>query len=136
MTHAIPLTVRRWHDYVKADAPALLDALLDEDAVFESPVVHTPQRGKAITTAYLRGAGKVLGAPSFRYVNEWYADRSAILEFEVEIDGIRINGVDMIFWNDRGLITRFKVMIRPLKAINLVHALMGAALAGKPARGD
>jgi hypothetical protein len=129
MTDTVPLTLQRWHAYTKAGDAALLDALLDDAAVFESPVVHTPQRGKAIASAYLRGAGKVLGAPSFRYVNEWYADRSAILEFEVEIDGIHINGIDMIFWNDNGLITRFKVMIRPLKAINLVHALMGAALA-------
>lgn len=121
--------VDRWHDYVKADDPALLDALLADDAIFESPVVHTPQRGKAITFKYLRGAAVVLGSDAFAYTGEWRAERSAILEFESEIDGIKINGIDMIWWNDADQITRFKVMVRPLKAINMLHQMMGSQLA-------
>ncbi|WP_411288921.1 nuclear transport factor 2 family protein [Phenylobacterium sp.] len=128
MTHHAPETIARWHAYMRADDPALLDALLAEDVVFESPVVHTPQVGKALTTGYLRAAAQVLGNPSFRYLNEWCAERSAILEFACEIDGISINGVDMIFWGEDGRITRFKVMVRPLKAINLLHQMMGAQL--------
>jgi len=124
----------RWRDYIKShdksqDHGALWD-LLHPDAVFESPVVHTPQRGREITFKYLATAGKVLGGPSFRYVGEWRSDNGAVLEFENEIEGITINGVDMITFNDDGSqITHFKVMVRPLKAINLLHRLMGEQLA-------
>jgi len=61
-------------------------------------------------------------------VREATGERQAILEFEVEIDGIQVNGVDMISWNEEGLINDFKVMIRPLKAVNLIHQNMGAML--------
>jgi len=131
MSQTAPETIQLWHDYVTTDDPAKLDALLADDAVFESPVVHSPQRGKAVTTAYLRAAAVVLGQPSFRYLNEWYADRSAVLEFACEIDGITINGIDMIHWNDAGKITNFKVMVRPLKAVNHLHQLMAATLSKK-----
>jgi len=128
MTHTHPDTIARWHAYLEAADPALLDALLAEDVIFESPVVHTPQVGKAKTTGYLRAAAQVLGNPTFRYLNEWCGEGSAILEFACEIDGISVNGVDMIFWGGDGRITRFKVMVRPLKAINLLHQMMGAQL--------
>jgi len=118
----------QWRDYMKShDHKALWD-LLHPDAVFESPVVHTPQRGREITFKYLATAGKVLGGPSFRYVGEWRSDNGAVLEFENEIEGITINGVDIITFADDGRITRFKVMVRPLKAINLLHRLMGEQL--------
>lgn len=120
-----------WHAYIESGDPKVLLALLDDDVVFESPVVHTPQRGKDITFKYLMAAAKVLGGPGFTYLNEWYARDSAILEFETQIDGILINGVDMIWWNGEGRITRFKVMVRPLKAINLLHQMMGAQLASR-----
>lgn len=120
--------LEKWHAYAaNHDAAALWDAL-HPDAIFESPVVHTPQRGREITHAYLSAALKVLGNQSFRYVGEWRAPRSAVLEFETEVDGIRINGVDMISWNDANQITHFKVMVRPLKAINLLHQMMAAQL--------
>jgi SnoaL-like domain len=118
-----------WHDYFKSHDLADLDALLADDAVFESPVVHTPQVGKAITFKYLASAAKVLGGEGFRYTGEWHAENSAILEFENVIDGIKINGIDMIWWNDNQKITRFKVMVRPLKAVNMLHQMMGAQLA-------
>lgn len=118
-----------WHTYREnGDPQALLD-LLDNDVVFESPVVHTPQRGKDITFKYLMAAATVLGGPGFTYLGEWHGKDSAILEFETQINGILINGVDMIWWNKDGRITRFKVMVRPLKAINLLHQMMGARLA-------
>ena len=118
-----------WYGYMKShDAKALWD-LLHPDAVFESPVVHTPQRGREITFKYLAGAEKVLGGPGFRYVGEWLSEKGAVLEFEREIEGIRINGVDIITFSDDNLITHFKVMVRPLKAINLLHRLMGEQLA-------
>lgn len=117
-----------WHSYMESGDPDILAALLADDVVFESPVVHTPQAGKAITSKYLLAAAQVLGGPGFRYVGEWTARGSAILEFETEIDGIRINGIDMIWWNETDRITRFKVMVRPLKAINLLHQMMGAEL--------
>ena len=124
MTHAI----EKWHAYMESGDPQALSALLDDDVVFESPVVHTPQRGKEITFKYLMAAAKVLGGPRFTYLNEWKGEDSAILEFETQIDGILINGIDMIWWNDAGHISRFKVMVRPLKAINLLHQMMGTQL--------
>lgn len=109
---------------------ALSDQLA-EDAVFHSPVVHTPQAGKPIVMAYLTAADTVLGNDSFRYVREIVDDGAnmAMLEFELELDGIQVNGVDIISWNDDGLIQDFKVMIRPLKAINKVWEEMGKMLA-------
>ena len=120
----------RWYAYMKSHDKAALWDLLDPDAVFESPVVHTPQRGREITFKYLMGADQVLGGPGFRYIGEWRNATGAILEFETEIEGIRINGIDMITLSDDGQrIMNFKVMIRPLKAINLLHRLMGEQLA-------
>ena len=120
--------IHGWHAYVRSRDSADLSALIAQDCVFESPVVHTPQAGKAITEKYLLSALQVLNNDSFEYLGEWRAERSAVLEFACTIDGIRINGVDMIWWNEAGLITRFKVMVRPLKAINLLHQKMGEML--------
>jgi hypothetical protein len=120
--------LEKWYAYANShDSQALWD-MLAPDSVFESPVVHTPQRGREITFKYLDSALKVLGGEGFRYIGEWKSANGAVLEFEREIDGIRINGVDMMSWNDDDQITHFKVMIRPLKAINLLHQLMGAQL--------
>ena len=128
MAGEIPETIRRWHRIALQNLPEELAGILAEDAVFESPVVHTPQVGRAIVEKYLRGALKVLNTEHFRYGGEWFAEKSAVLEFFSEIDGIKINGVDLIEWNDAGLITHFKVMVRPLKAINILHQKMGELL--------
>jgi hypothetical protein len=118
----------KWYDYVKTHDRDTLWDLLDPDVVFESPVVHTPQHGRDITFKYLWSVGKVLGGPSFAFVREWRNANSAVLEFEAEIDGIKLNGVDIITCGDDGRVTHFKVMVRPLKAINLLHQLMGEQL--------
>lgn len=120
--------ITAWHQLVESGNAEGLDNLLDEDAVFHSPVVHTPQVGKRITAAYLAAALQVFSSDTFGYVREIQGDRDAVLEFELELDGIRINGVDMITWNDVGKITEFKVMLRPLKAVNLIHQKMAAML--------
>jgi len=127
-----PKAIERWHEIAKSrDAAALgaLESLLADDVIFQSPVVHTPQRGKAITLKYLSAALAVLGGEAFRYVGEWLSESSAVLEFVTTVDGLEINGVDMIGWNAEGRIDRFKVMVRPLKAINALHQAMGAKLA-------
>ncbi len=121
-------TITAWHNIVRERDAKGLAALLADDVVFHSPVVHAPQRGKAITSLYLGAALHVFFNPSFRYVREVIGERDAVLEFEVDIDGIAVNGVDMISWNDEGTITDFKVMVRPLKAINLIHQKMAAML--------
>jgi hypothetical protein len=123
-----PIAITAWHQFVKSRDLAALKRLLADDVVFESPVVHTPQVGKPITTAYLAAAMQVLGNSSFRYLNEWHGASSSVLEFESTCEGILINGVDMISWNPVGQITRFKVMVRPLKAVNKLHELMGRML--------
>ena len=118
-----------WHKVAMSRDVDAISAILHDDCVFESPVVHTPQLGKAITAKYLAAAGFTLGNDSFRYVGEWNRENSSILEFTAEIDGIAINGIDMISCNDDGLITHFKVMVRPLKAVNMLHQKMGEMLA-------
>jgi hypothetical protein len=123
-----PEPIRKWHAVAEARDPAGLDALLADDVVFHSPVVHTPQRGKDVTTLYLGAALQVLGSNDFRYVREVVGERDAILEFTANVDGILVNGVDMIHWNEEGRIDDFKVMVRPLKAVNLLHRLMGMML--------
>ena len=72
----------------------------------------------------------MLGHPGFRYLREVVGERDAALEFAVTLDGIEINGVDLIRWNNEGKITDFKVMVRPLKAVNTLHQLMALMLQG------
>ena len=122
-----------WHRLVETHDAAGLPDLLAEDAVFHSPVVHTPQRGRAAAAWYLTAAFDVFFNDRFRYVREIVGPSDAMLEFETEIDGITVNGVDLIRWNADGLITEFKVMLRPLKAIDIVHRRMGAMLQAKGA---
>lgn len=121
-------TIQLWHSIVEARDAGRLDDILDEQVVFHSPVVHTPQVGRQITKLYLSAAIQVFGNPSFRYVREVIGEQDAVLEFTTEIEGIIVNGVDMIRWNDEGRIIDFKVMVRPLKAINLIHRMMGEML--------
>ena len=122
-----------WHDLVRTRNAKGLKDLLADDVVFHSPVVHTPQVGKAVTAQYLGAAFHVFFNETFRYVREIVGPRDAVLEFQVTIAGIEVNGVDMVQWNDEGKITDFKVLIRPLKAVNLIHQKMGEMLqAGQP----
>lgn len=132
--------IESWHRIVREGDFDALDQLLDEKVVFHSPVVHTPQEGKAITTLYLKAAFGVFGDSSegerpktessgkFGYVREVIGERDAMLEFVTEMDGIVVNGVDLIRWNEDGRIVDFKVLIRPLKAVNKVHAMMAGML--------
>ncbi|HVC71466.1 MAG TPA: nuclear transport factor 2 family protein [Acidimicrobiales bacterium] len=138
----IESVVGKWHAYLRGQLPGGLDELLDDDVVFYSPIVYTPQRGKAITTLYLQAAGMTLPgdqtpstsaddcAPKggFRYTKEILAGDTAVLEFETTIEGKYVNGVDIIRGNDAGCIVEFRVMIRPLQAVNLVHRQMAATL--------
>ena len=121
---SMPEPIAAWHRLAETRGPAGLAALLAEDCVFRSPAVHTPQPGKDLTTAYLGAALVVLG-PTLRYVEEWYAASSAVLEFEAEVEGLSVHGVDMIRWDDHDRITSFTVMVRPHKGL---EALMGAML--------
>ena len=121
-------TLSTWHELVTSRNTKGLSALLADDVVFHSPVVHTPQVGKAVTTQYLAAAFHVFFNETFHYIREITGPRDAALEFQVEIDGILVNGVDMLKWNDEGQIMEFKVIIRPLKAINLIHQKMAAML--------
>lgn len=120
--------LERWHEVVRTRNPALLNQVLAEDAVFHSPILFKPQQGRDLTALYLTGAMHVIANPSFRYVREVVGEQDAVLEFETEIDGIHVNGVDMITWNEQGQISDFKVMLRPLKAINVVQQRMAELL--------
>ncbi len=120
--------LKTWHHLIRSQDPSGLNALLADDVVFYSPVVHTPRRGKKITAMYLGAAFQVFFNPSFRYVREIVGESDAMLEFETEVDGVLVNGVDLIKWNDAGQIVEFKVMVRPLKAMNVIHQRMAAML--------
>jgi hypothetical protein len=129
MSSAARVGVAAWHDYMKSGGDAgLLSAQLADNAVFHSPVVHSPQEGKAKVMLYLLSAAKVLGNDSFTYVREVVEGRDALLEFTCEIDGIAINGIDLIRFDDEGKIIDFKVMVRPVKAVNKLWEMMAAQL--------
>lgn len=120
--------IARWHKLLEQRDPKGLEELLAEDAVFLSPIVHKPQQGRLLTIGYLAAALQLLGNDSFRYVREIIGPSDAMLEFETSIDGTLVNGVDIIKWNEAGKVVEFKVMLRPLTAINLVHERMAAML--------
>jgi SnoaL-like domain len=129
-----PPAIKAWHAVVESGDPALLDDLLADDVVFRSPAVFAPQPGKDLTALYLRAAMAVLG-PSLRYVAEWYAPDSAVLEFEAELDGLYVHGVDMLRWNDDNQLTGFTVMVRPMRGLTKLVELMQSELtklAGTP----
>lgn len=125
--HGNPLEA--WHRMLGNRDISALEVLLADDVTFVSPVAHTPKHGKAITTAYLSAAFHVFLNPSFRYVREIVGSHDAMLEFETEIAGVMVNGVDLLSWNAAGEITEVKVMVRPLKAVTLIHERMAASLA-------
>ena len=127
-----PAALRRWHTIVESKDPALLDELLAEEVVFRSPAVFAPQQGKALTASYLSAALKVLG-PSLRYVSQWHDHASAVLEFEAELDGMYVHGVDMLRWNDEGRLTGFTVMVRPMRGLTKLVELMQRQLTGNEA---
>ena len=130
MSEAATSGQAKWHAYFSGGKnPAALRALLAEDVVFHSPVVHSPQVGRDKVFAYLDAAGHVLGGePSFTYVRELVDGNELMMEFTATIDGIFLNGIDLITFNDDGLIQDFKVMVRPLKAVNMLWEKMGAQL--------
>ena len=121
-------TIKTWHELVHSRDMQVLQDLLADDVIFHSPVVHTPQRGKAITALYLTGAMHTLNNEHFRYEREVIGAHDAVLEFVTQIDGVHINGVDLIRWREDGRIIDFKVMVRPLKAVNALHQAMGQIL--------
>jgi len=123
-----PSAVRSWRRVVESQDLALLDGLLEDDMVFRSPAVFAPQQGKAVTTRYLTAAMLVLGH-SLRYLSEWHDRSSAVLEFEAELDGVYVQGVDMLRWNDDGKLVSFTVMVRPMRGLEKLIELMGRQLA-------
>ena len=145
----IEQVIDQWHRHLRGELPGGLDSLLDDDVVFYSPIVYTPQHGKAVTTLYLQAAAQALpgdappsgdmppeadaGSPlgdgsGFRYTKKVLSGDTAVLEFETTVEGKYVNGVDIIRCNDAGRIVEFRVMIRPLQAVELVHRQMGETL--------
>jgi hypothetical protein len=122
-----PAALRRWHAVVTSKNPALLDDLLADDVVFRSPAVFAPQEGKVLTASYLSAALKVLG-PSLRYVSQWHDQASAVLEFEADLGGVYVQGVDILRWNAEGKLVSFTVMVRPLRGLHKLVELMALQL--------
>ena len=126
---AVPPVIERWLEVIETGRTAELDDMLTEDAVFYSPAVFAPQRGRATAVAYLRAAEQMFSGTDFHYVEKWFGERSAVLHFAAEIDGLSVEGIDMIHWDDDGKITSVKVMIRPFKALQGVIGRMAELLA-------
>jgi hypothetical protein len=124
-----PPAIAQWINFIESGHTEDLNDLLAEDAVFNSPAVFTPQAGRAKAAAYLRAAELMFRDADFQYVGQWFDARSAVLEFTANLDGLYVNGVDIIHWNDKDKITSFKVMVRPLRAIQAVVPKMGELLA-------
>lgn len=124
-----PPVIARWIDIIETGGTSGLEDLLADDAVFFSPAVFSPQQGRELTLAYLSAAAKVFADTDFHYVEKWYADRSAILEFAATVDGKHVNGIDMIHWNDAEKIVAVKVMVRPLKGLQALMPKMAELLA-------
>ena len=120
--------IKEWHEIVKSGNTENLSSIIDSACIFYSPVVFTPQKGKELTIKYLSAAALVFGDDSFKYIKEVINEKNACLEFELKLNGIEINGVDLISWNDKNKISEFKVLIRPLKGVQLIHELMGGTL--------
>jgi hypothetical protein len=127
-----PDAVKTWHAVIESGDPALLDGLLADDVVFRSPAVFAPQEGKDLTVLYLRSAMAVLG-PSLRYIDQWYGPSSAVLEFEAELDGMYVQGVDMLRWNDEDRLVSVTVMVRPMRGLTKLVELMQRELTGPSA---
>jgi hypothetical protein len=123
-----PPLIDRWISIIETGRTDDLDALLADDAVFYSPAVFRPQEGKALTSKYLKAAAKVFGDTDFHYVEQWYSERSAILEFAATVNDIYVNGIDMIHWNDDEQIVSFKVMLRPFKGLQAIMPGMAELL--------
>jgi hypothetical protein len=128
---APPPVIERWLRVIEDGQSAHLDDMLAEDAVFYSPAVFTPQRGRATALAYLQAAEQMFSATNFHYVEKWYGENSAVLHFAADVDGLSLEGIDMIHWNDAGKITSIKVMMRPFKALQAVIGRMAELLAGR-----
>ena len=128
MSTPAEIGLQRWHDTIQHRDPSRLPAIIAEGAVFRSPAVHTLQEGRDLVAAYLAGAMLVLG-PGLTYHDEWVRQRDAVLRFTTEVDGLQVEGVDLITWDDEGQISEFTVMIRPLKALNAIVARMAEELA-------
>jgi hypothetical protein len=126
----LPPALRSWHAVVESQDSALLDGLLADDVVFRSPAVFTPQEGKVLATQYLASALVVLG-PSLRYVGQWHDDTSAVLEFEADLDGVYLQGVDMLRWNTADRLVSFTVMVRPMRGLQKLIELMAQQLAAR-----
>ena len=144
---SIEQNVEKWHQYIRKELPGGLDELLADDVEFISPIVFTQQKGKVLTKMYLSAAGntfsdgdknKSVGESNspFKYIKEVMSGNQAVLEFETELAGKYVNGVDIITWNDAGKITEFKVMIRPLQAVNLMHEKMKEMLEALSKKND
>jgi len=121
--------IHAWHENFLSGNHDFLDDILDENVVFKSPVVFKPLEGKLITKMYLMAAGQSFNMENFKYVRELHDGLQSVLEFETLIDDISVNGIDMIQWNEHGKIVDFKVMVRPIQAVNKVHEKMAEVLA-------
>lgn len=130
MSTPAEIGLQRWHELIESRDPARLPLMITEDAVFHSPAVHTPQEGRDVVVAYLSAAVVVLG-PELRYSDTWMNEADAVLHFHTVIDGRQVEGIDMIRWNDEGLITDFTVMVRPFKALEAVIGAMATELFGE-----
>jgi len=125
--------LEKWHQFIASQGAGveLLAEIVAQDAVFRSPVVWTPQLGKAITLKYLVAAAHVL--KNFKYTRTLFNQNAVCLQFNATVGEISIVGIDLIEFNEAGLIKDFEVMVRPAKALQVLGEAMREQLTSNAA---
>jgi hypothetical protein len=121
-------SLMRWHELVAARDLSTLPELIHADAVFRSPVAHTPYQGREALVLALSTVINVF--ENFTYHREFATEegRDVVLEFSAEVGGKKLKGADFIKFNEDGLIIEFEVMIRPASGLMALGQEMGARI--------
>lgn len=119
--------MKAFRDLIESGDVSGLESLLAPEVRFTSPVAFKPYDGVPLVAAILRGAFRVF--EDFTYVREVSDGSDSVLEFTATVNGLAINGVDIIHVNADGLIDDFKVMVRPLSAATALSERMAVEFA-------
>lgn len=126
---AAAATFAKWHDMIAAQDLSNLPTLLAEDVKFRSPAVFKPYSGAPVVNLILNTVLQVFEEFSYHRQFATPDGLNVVLEFNTKVGDKAIHGIDMIRFNEAGLITDFEVMIRPLSALQALAAEMGSRMA-------
>jgi SnoaL-like domain len=116
-------TLDKWHRMVATGDLSGVAALCAPEAVFRSPVAHTPYRGAGLVAAFLQQA--VQAFSDFRYHRTFTSgERDVVLEFSAKVGDKELKGIDMIHFDEAGRIVDFEVMVRPASGLQALGVEM------------